>query len=391
MKKIKNNVRKNYLTLSLMVLIITGGAAVHAIKLTAAKPVAVGISNTETYGTDQNRSTGRSATAPVRPSASATVISKPTKSTPALTPATSPSVIATRTTPPAAATPTANALADSKFYYNPTTDAAAAQIAAWNGSRPADAVQLSKIAGTPRAVWLAEWSGDIQTTTTSIVNAASAQGSVATLVAYNIPGRDCGNYSAGGAGSAADYTTWISAMANGIAGRKTVVILEPDALGLISCLSQANQEARYSMLSQAVGLLSARGALVYIDASTWVQPVDMASRLSKAGINQAQGFSLNVSGFQKTSTLTAYANQLSGLVGGKHYVLDTSRNGAGTASDWCNPAGQALGARPQGFASGALDAFLWIKSPGESDGTCNGGPSAGTFWPDYAIGLASRS
>ena len=26
--------------------------------------------------------------------------------------------------------------------------------------------------------------------------------------------------------------------------------------------------------------------------------------------------------------------------------------------------------------------------PGESDGTCNGGPSAGTFWPAYAAGIA---
>jgi len=32
-----------------------------------------------------------------------------------------------------------------------------------------------------------------------------------------------------------------------------------------------------------------------------------------------------------------------------------------------------------------------IKRPGESDGTCNGGPSAGTFWPEYALGLASRA
>jgi endoglucanase len=30
---------------------------------------------------------------------------------------------------------------------------------------------------------------------------------------------------------------------------------------------------------------------------------------------------------------------------------------------------------------------LWIKRPGESDGTCNGGPPAGTFWDAYAIGL----
>ncbi|GFM99478.1 hypothetical protein Sfulv_42890 [Streptomyces fulvorobeus] len=38
-----------------------------------------------------------------------------------------------------------------------------------------------------------------------------------------------------------------------------------------------------------------------------------------------------------------------------------------------------------------LDAYLWIKRPGDSDGTCRGGPSAGTWWPEYALGLAERA
>jgi endoglucanase len=35
-----------------------------------------------------------------------------------------------------------------------------------------------------------------------------------------------------------------------------------------------------------------------------------------------------------------------------------------------------------------VDAFLWIKQPGESDGTCNGGPKAGSWWNDIAVELA---
>jgi endoglucanase len=31
------------------------------------------------------------------------------------------------------------------------------------------------------------------------------------------------------------------------------------------------------------------------------------------------------------------------------------------------------------------------RPPGFSDGTCNGGPAAGTWWPDYALGLAERA
>ena len=35
-----------------------------------------------------------------------------------------------------------------------------------------------------------------------------------------------------------------------------------------------------------------------------------------------------------------------------------------------------------------MDAYLWVKTPGESDGTCNGGPRAGQWWPEYALGLS---
>jgi len=75
-------------------------------------------------------------------------------------------------------------------------------------------------------------------------------------------------------------------------------------------------------------------------------------------------------------------------------VIDTSRNGLGPTADnqWCNPAGRALGARPTTATGDPLvDAYLWIKSPGESDGACNGAPAAGVWWADYALGLAQRS
>ena len=37
-----------------------------------------------------------------------------------------------------------------------------------------------------------------------------------------------------------------------------------------------------------------------------------------------------------------------------------------------------------------LDAELWIKAPGESDGSCNGGPPAGQFWLAYALMLTGH-
>ena len=84
----------------------------------------------------------------------------------------------------------------------------------------------------------------------------------------------------------------------------------------------------------------------------------------------------------------AYGRQVSALLGGVRFVVDTSRNGNGPGDDWCNPSGRAVGERPTGSTGhDVVDAYLWIKTPGESDGACNGGPSAGVFWPDYALGL----
>jgi endoglucanase len=38
-----------------------------------------------------------------------------------------------------------------------------------------------------------------------------------------------------------------------------------------------------------------------------------------------------------------------------------------------------------------VDAYLWVKRPGESDGACgNGAPKVGVWWPDYALDLATN-
>src|SRR5581483_2598921 len=119
----------------------------------------------------------------------------------------------------------------------------------------------------------------------------------------------------------------------------------------------------------------------------------MVQRLLAAGASQARGFSLNISNFYTTSDEVAYGQSiLAGLKRGHGFVIDTSRNGNGPGSGtdaWCNPDGRALGHLPETSPTlHGVDALLWIKIPGESDGTCNGGPPAGTWWPEYALGLA---
>ncbi|MFC7470911.1 glycoside hydrolase family 6 protein [Actinomadura keratinilytica] len=59
---------------------------------------------------------------------------------------------------------------------------------------------------------------------------AAKSGSTAVLVAYNVPHRDCGQHSAGGAADRAAYGEWIDAFASAIGESKAVVVLEPDAV-----------------------------------------------------------------------------------------------------------------------------------------------------------------
>lgn len=287
-------------------------------------------------------------------------------------------------------------LAGVRWYIDPDSPAAR-QVQAWKSSDPADAAEIAKIAGQPEADWFGDWSGDITSAVGARVATIRAAGAMPVLVAYDIPLRDCGSFSSGGAPSAAAYERWIRGFALGIGSSPAAVILEPDALAGLDCLSSADQATRLALLRDAVSVLVAHhGVLVYLDAgnSAWHPASVIADRLRAAGVATAQGFSLNVSNFLDTGSEVGYGDAVSALVGGRHFIVDTSRNGLGPAAGdpWCNPSGRALGPRPTASTGHALaDAYLWVKRPGESDGTCNGGPAAGTWWASYALGLAQRA
>lgn len=120
----------------------------------------------------------------------------------------------------------------------------------------------------------------------------------------------------------------------------------------------------------------------------------MAQRLTKANIAEADGFSLNVSYFASTQQNKNYGDKLSSLVGDKHYVIDTSRNGANVkvTGMQCNPPFVAFGEAPTtNTKSQLVDAFLWIKIPWESDGACNGSPGPGVSYWSYAFLLAQNA
>ena len=308
---------------------------------------------------------------------------------------TAPVVTAPVVTAPVVTAPVASDPLEGRALYVNPDNPARRQADAWRWSRPADARVMDRLAGTPTAKWFGGWATDIAAVVNNHVTAAQAANALPVLVAYNIPQRDCGQWSAGGSSSADAYRTWINGFARGIGDRPAVVILEPDALAHLSCLSAADQQTRIALLSDAVTALEARpNVAVYIDAGNpaWIPADQMAPRLAAAGIARAEGFALNVSSHHATDIAARYIRDLSARTGGKHAVLDTSRNGLGSNGEWCNPSGRAVGATPgSNTIDPTIDAYLWVKTPGESDGQCNGGPSAGAWWADYALGLAARA
>ncbi len=384
-----------------------------------------------------------------------------------------------------------------QFYVPKPLHGAIEQIADLTSHKDkAGANLIRQMIDTPQAVW---FTGGTPKTVLQDVRAtierAADKGTVPVLVAYNIPFRDCSQYSAGGAVSIADYEAWIDGFAAGIGDAKAVVILEPDGLGIIPWYNPfANRDTwvtnpnyewcqpadadpataaadRFAMLNYAVDVLKAHsGVSVYLDGthSAWLGAGDAADRLIQAGVNKADGFFLNVSNFQLSNHLekygawiakcVAFASNPSSWGNGhsewcasqyypanpndfstwyltdewyannlesqtwwysesvlKHFVVDTSRNGqgpwvppphpAGDAQDWCNPPDRGLGYLPTANTGVSLiDAYLWIKIPGASDGQCyrwTSGPTdpvrgvedpqAGAWFPDMALELVHNA
>lgn len=279
----------------------------------------------------------------------------------------------------------------STLYVDPTSQAALAATRLRAAGRTADAATIDVIAAQPQAFWIGDWQSTDQVAAQlrSLVAASGAASQTLVVATYAIPMRDCGGYSSGGLSDAA-YRTWTAAVAEALRGSGAIVIVEPDALALLTspaCASVAT--SRPALLAETVRTLSSAGLRVYLDAghSNWVSPERMAELLRASGVESARGFATNVSNTNATASEQAYAERVSALIGGKSYVIDVSRNGRGSTGEWCNPSGAAIGAAPRLVAEGRLDGLLWIKRPGESDGPCNGAPAAGQWWDAGALAL----
>ncbi|MDT0345209.1 glycoside hydrolase family 6 protein [Streptomyces litchfieldiae] len=280
------------------------------------------------------------------------------------------------------------------FYRDPNS-----QVARWTAANQGDsrhAVISQVIDSRPQGIWFSSYRPSTVTADVrAVTDPAAAAGRTPVLVVYQLPYRDCGGASSGGAPDHAAYDRWIDGFAAGLGDDPVVVILEPDSLALTTCLDSSQLAGRNASLSRAGSVIHAANpnARVYYDAghSAWHSPSAMASRLRAAGVTtNGDGIVSNVSNYRTTSDEVVYAKAVLGQLGDADLgaVIDTSRNGRGPAADseWCDPPGRGLGRAPTANTGDSqIDAFLWVKPPGEADGCA---AAAGQFSAQVAYELA---
>lgn len=297
--------------------------------------------------------------------------------------------------------PKPNPLAGIHLYLDPDGHAAVDRAELERSGNHAAATRLSAIADHPTARWLTG-AADDPDVAALIVQAAVIQGTVPVFVLYNLPQRDAGaGLSAGGAGNAAAYTAWATRIAHALDNHRAIVIVEPDGVAAVAdhrLSGEAAAERLATLRKTVTTLVSNPDLFVYLDAGNpgWTSPKDMAGPLEAAGVGQTRGISVNVANFYTDQDSARYGNAVAAVTGGAGVIVDSSRNGTGPAPpeklSWCNPPGRALG-RPPAIApdDAPVQAWLWIKQPGDSDGACHPGePPAGQWWREYALGLTTN-
>ncbi|KAL5533726.1 hypothetical protein ACEPAG_186 [Sanghuangporus baumii] len=281
-----------------------------------------------------------------------------------------------------------------------------------------------------------------------ILSQADAAGGTQVIqaVIYDLPDRDCAAEASAGEftiadGGAEKYQAYIDSIVEQVErfpNVRVVFVVEPDGLAnLVTNLSVpkcANAESTYKeLVSYAIAQLQQNNVWLYLDAghSGWLgwpanlQPAaDMfASVLQGAGGNATvRGLATDVSNYNLLRGAEdpaqapnpnydeeLYVNALAPLLQQSNFpsqfIVDQGRSGVSgirtAEGDWCNVLGAGLGPRPStDTGNDLIDAIVWVKPPGESDGTSNSSaarfdshcaqsdaaqpaPEAGTWFQSY--------
>jgi endoglucanase len=198
----------------------------------------------------------------------------------------------------------------------------------------------------------------------------------------------------------------IDAMARATGNRPAVYLVELDGIGSSRCIQKVGSlklweaDLRY----ETSKLAALPHTVVYMEAGySDGNPVGYTAKvLNAGGVRNIRGFWTNDTHLNWTIDEIKWGEKISRRTHGADFVVNTAQNGNGPKrnphpttqgnEDHCNPPGRALGPPPTtdtGFAQ--VDAFLWSSPPGNSGGSCRGGPPAGTFWAQRAIDLAAHA
>ena len=349
-----------------------------------------------------------------------------------------------------------NPFAGAGFYVNPDY---AHTVEGLAGKHP-DQPGLKKLASLPAAVWFDSISkaGTASRYLDDALRQQTSGGSpvVPVFVIYDLPNRDCDAKASNGELTVQDggegryqhaYIDVIAAQIQAHASQTIVAVLEPDSLANLATNLEnpkcAAAEAVYRRgLAYAIAKLSLPNVFLYLDAAHagwlgWGKNLPKIAAIFRdvlaaaGGPDRIRGFAVNVSNYDPVKDEKGKRNQpwepgpdeltyVSDLeqalakvgITGKGYLIDTSRNGrAGVRSasaNWCNIKGAGLGERPRAAPAPSIDAYVWIKIPGESDGTADstaarfdpncasedaapGAPEAGQLFESYLLDLVKNA
>ncbi|GLB05889.1 hypothetical protein AtubIFM57258_001180 [Aspergillus tubingensis] len=401
---------------------------------------------------------------PATGSASATTLKTTTSTTTAaVTTTTATSSPAASASPTTTASASGNPFSGYQLYVNPyySSEVASLAIPSLTGSLSSLQAAATAAAKVPSFVWLdtadkvptmADYLADIKSQ-----NSAGANPPIAgQFVVYDLPDRDCAALASNGEYSIADngvehYKAYIDSIREVLVQYSdvhTLLVIEPDSLAnLVTNLNVAkcaNAESAYlECTNYALTQLNLPNVAMYLDAghAGWLgwpanqQPAaDLFASVYKNASSPAavRGLATNVANYNAWTISSCpsytqgnsvydeqqYINAIAPLLEAQgfdaHFIVDTGRNGKQPTGqqawgDWCNVINTGFGVRPTTSTGDALvDAFVWVKPGGESDGTSDSSatrydahcgysdalqpaPEAGTWFQAYFVQLLTNA
>lgn len=356
---------------------------------------------------------------------------------------------------PADAAIRANPFEGARFYVNP--DYVAEVERAATAATPVEAGRLRRVEGYPTAIWIDSMAkaADTSRYLDDAEQEASAGGPpmLVVFVLYDLPNRDCAAASSAGelkveqdgeSKYRTDFVDRIAAQLRHHPAVRVVAIIEPDSLpNVVTNLDHAACAAARGVygrsIAYAIRALSLPNVSLYLDAAHagwlgWESNRTKATHVFQdvfalaGGEGHVRGFATNVSNYNTLDQAEGaklepsdpcpdeltYAHRLweslaEAGVQARSFLIDTSRNGRAVRAkwaSWCNVRGAGLGERPRASPAPGIDAYYWLKPPGESDGTSDptaprfdaacrsadsatGAPQAGAFFPAYLSQLVA--